>query len=143
MWQQGLEGAEGERMASSAQLTSMYSVQDHNPCNSVTMGKARLHTSVNLISTSISGALRGTLDPSMLASNVNCHRYLVSFRISHCISTFEPWYRVLGSLWQFVGSLWVFSTFLWFSHYSWCSLPLQSLWFMLVAAKTENMAEAR
>lgn len=91
----------------------------------------------------LSGALRGTLDPSVLASNVNCHRYLVSFHISHCISTSEPWCRVLGSLWQFVSSLWVFSTFLWFPHYSWCSLPLQSLWFMLVAAKTENMAEAR
>lgn len=98
---QGLKGAEGERIASSVQLTSMDSVQDHSPCNSVTMGKARLHTSVNLVSTSVSGV-----------GNINCHRYLFSFHIGHCIRTFEPRYRVLGGLWQFVSSLWVFSTFL-------------------------------
>lgn len=101
-WQQGLKGADGERIASSVQFTSMDSVQDHSPCNSVTMGKVRLHTAVNLVSTSVSGV-----------GNINCHRYLFSFHICHFISTFESWYRVLGGSWPSVSSLWVFSTFLW------------------------------
>lgn len=112
---QGLKGAEGERIASSVQLTSMDSVQDHSPCNSVTMGKARLHTSVTQ-SPHLSQVLAiltvtGTYSPSILA--------IVLVPLSHGTGFWE----VCGSLSVACG----FSP----PFYRWCSLPLQSLQFCI------------